>query len=184
MKLRSYSWVFGAVLLLGSAASSAAPSASTAAPTIYRWVDSDGVAHFTTELARVPKALRNRASELTPAPETIEARKDLPEKSKPASAAAESGGFEERNFDFDAAADTTANGENQSPPTPMHDSSADEARIAEIERQFAQDEETIKNWLIEPGADGTQAQFEAAARRLPTLQHELETLRKRRNASE
>lgn len=197
MKIRPYSWLVCAALLVGSTGVlGGAVPAWAAPPTIYRWVDSDGVAHFTTDLSRVPKALRKQASALSTAPETLEARKDLPTKSKPGpgSAAGESE-FAERNVDFGAsdsalAPDTgdalgTTHEASAAEPTPYRDTSAaDSARIAELEQQIAQDEETIKGWLTEAGSDATQTQFEAAARRLPTLQRELAELRQQRSNAE
>ena len=54
-------------LLLALACALAAPAAvarteekaETAVPTIYKWVDANGVAHYTTELSRVPRSVRD-----------------------------------------------------------------------------------------------------------------------------
>ena len=43
---------------LGSPAASAEEPAPGAPPTIYKWVDANGVAHYTTELGRVPRSVR------------------------------------------------------------------------------------------------------------------------------
>ncbi len=157
-------------------------SALAEAPAIYRWVDSDGVAHFTADITRVPKSLRKQAlASQEAAPISPEARTDLPGAAKPAGEGTSE--FAERNVDFSGG--SNANLFTTNPPTQYRDTSTtDLARIDELEQQVAQDEEAIKNWLIEPGTGGSQTQFEAAARRLPKLQRELTTLRARRSDSE
>ena len=55
-----------AMLLLGAATASADP------PRIYKWVDSNGIAHYTTDPDRIPKALRNRI-------ESVERTRPTPE---------------------------------------------------------------------------------------------------------
>jgi len=40
-------------------------------PKIYKWVDSNGIAHYTTDPDRIPKALRNRIQSTRPAPEPV-----------------------------------------------------------------------------------------------------------------
>jgi hypothetical protein len=45
---------------------SAAGADEIATPTIYKWIDEHGVAHYTTEFERIPKGLRNRAGRLGP----------------------------------------------------------------------------------------------------------------------
>lgn len=47
-----------ALLLLGLLL--AAPGDAADSPRIYKWIDSNGIAHYTTDPARVPKALRRR----------------------------------------------------------------------------------------------------------------------------
>lgn len=182
MQIRSYFWLLFVVLtpaLLGGATPALAE-----APAIYRWVDSDGVAHFTTDIARVPKSLRKQAlASHATAPVAPEAHADLPGSEK--FAAEGTSEFAERNVDFSGGFDTGSGTFVTQPPTQYHDTSAtDIARIAELEQQIAQDEEVIKNWLAEPGTGDGQTQFEAAARRLPASQRELTTLRARHSDSE
>ncbi len=177
-------------LALGSANLAVGAPTSAEAPTIYRWVDTDGVAHFTTDLSRVPRSLRKQVSTLSPAPETLDARKNLPGKSRPGGAGESE--FAERNVDFGESDGSLSSDDDfgtgdeststQTTPNRVI-SSADRARIAEIEQQIAQDEETIKNWLTATDNDGTPTQFEAAARRLPKLQRELVGLRQPRNGT-
>jgi len=53
-----------AVLLLGTAAPAAADEAGQERPRIYKWVDRNGVAHYTTDPDRIPGPLRNRIQSL------------------------------------------------------------------------------------------------------------------------
>ncbi|HVH05962.1 MAG TPA: hypothetical protein VNE71_08200 [Myxococcota bacterium] len=49
---------------LGSPAASAEEPAAGAPPAIYKWVDANGVAHYTTELSRVPRSVRGSVRSL------------------------------------------------------------------------------------------------------------------------
>lgn len=51
-------------LALALATACAGASARADAPRIYKWVDSNGIAHYTTDPERVPKALRDRIESL------------------------------------------------------------------------------------------------------------------------
>jgi len=48
------------------AAESEASSDERPAPTIYKWVDEHGIAHYTTDFERIPEALRDRVGRLGP----------------------------------------------------------------------------------------------------------------------
>lgn len=48
----------GGGLALGAAARGEDAAEPAAAPTIYKWVDTNGIAHYTTELGRVPRSVR------------------------------------------------------------------------------------------------------------------------------
>jgi hypothetical protein len=45
-------------IALGAQAAVAEDAPAAAAPTIYKWVDTNGIAHYTTELGRVPRSVR------------------------------------------------------------------------------------------------------------------------------
>jgi hypothetical protein len=53
-------------LLAGAApaAARAEDGETPAAPTIYKWVDANGIAHYTTDLSRVPRSVRGSVREL------------------------------------------------------------------------------------------------------------------------
>jgi hypothetical protein len=58
---RAPSRVFALVAALGvsfAAAGARSEEAPAAPPTIYKWVDANGIAHYTTELGRVPRSVR------------------------------------------------------------------------------------------------------------------------------
>jgi hypothetical protein len=57
--------------LLGCAAAAGAraeEAETPAAPTIYKWVDANGIAHYTTDLGRVPRSVRGSVRELGASP--------------------------------------------------------------------------------------------------------------------
>ncbi len=55
------SWL---LVLAASLTLAAAPAGAAEKPRIYKWVDSNGIAHYTTDPERIPKALRNRIESL------------------------------------------------------------------------------------------------------------------------
>lgn len=55
--LRALTLAAACGIALGAQAA-AAEDAPIAAPTIYKWVDTNGIAHYTTELGRVPRSVR------------------------------------------------------------------------------------------------------------------------------
>jgi hypothetical protein len=61
-----------AALLAASFASAALPAraddANPAPPKIYRWIDENGIAHYTTDPSRIPGALRSKIPDAAPAP--------------------------------------------------------------------------------------------------------------------
>jgi hypothetical protein len=165
------------LLVVLALAGAAAPSlaAPDDAPRIYRWVDSDGIAHYTTDPERIPAALRGRLPEAAAAPATprtpalprttdVWAERDRPADATP---------IDELDDDFSI------------------DDPAREARIDEIDAQIetllvhiASDEETLKERVVGAGADplssGDDAELRTIAARLPGLLAELSGLRAER----
>jgi hypothetical protein len=59
----------GGGLALGGAARGEDAAEAAATPTIYKWVDTNGIAHYTTDLGRVPRSVRGSVRALgTPSP--------------------------------------------------------------------------------------------------------------------
>jgi len=165
-----------------SAALLAAPlsvaAAGDDAPRIYRWVDTDGIAHYTTDLTRVPTSLRARAAAAA-APEASAPRSRRPadvwaERDRPPEAS-EAEALEDDGFGVD--------------------DPARQARVADIDGQIeglleeiAVDEETLKQRVVGPDvnplAGGRDEDMRTAAARLPKLLATLRTLREERAALE
>lgn len=166
------------VALALSLAGAPALAAPDDAPRIYRWVDSDGIAHYTTDPERIPAALRGRvpdlaptASPASPVPGARRKASDVwAERDRPPDASA----IDETNEDFGG-----------------FDDPAREARIDEIDTQIetllghiASDEESLKLRVVGAGADpltsGDDAELRTIAARLPGLLAELRGLRDER----
>jgi hypothetical protein len=131
-------------------------------PRIYRWIDQNGVAHYTTDLERVPEELR-----------------DQPLRREELSASAP------------AAADAWLRQERiPEPPSPSVNTSAPsadraaalDARIAELEQAIAADEAQLKRQLTDEAAAQSNADLEAVAERMPARIAELEKLKAERAA--
>ncbi len=174
--------LLAAALLVGAAFLSGGPALASpdGASVIYRWVDTDGIAHYTTDLSRVPGSLQARAAAAStsgPAAETpgprhstdVWADRDRP----PEANAGEALG--EADFGVDA---------------PER-----RARVLEIDGQIegllqeiAADEETLKQRIVGPDANPLTAsaddEMRAAASRLPQLLETLRSLREERSTLE
>ena len=162
--------------------SGAAPSVAASAdgPRIYRWIDADGIAHYTTDPERIPAALRER----------------LPERASKS----DEGAFEARPRSVDVWA------ERDRPPDTSEaqgiggsdlgvDDPARRARIEEIgdridqlRTHIATDEEALKQRVVGAGADpmssGDDEELRIIAARLPGLLSELRELRDERASLE
>ena len=158
------------------------------APRIYRWIDENGIVHYTTERQRIPSSLRNRVSQ-----------PDAPN-SNPASSerwvsqdrrGRTSGDIWAEGDDDDAELDPFEAGK------PNANLSAEEIaalqierdnldfRIAELEADISADEEAIKLIISNPDSggplvSGATPQFREIAERLPQRLTELRTLRTER----
>ena len=168
--------VFVAALALCLVAGGAV-AAENDEPRIYRWVDAEGITHYTTHPDRIPAALRGRLRRPDPQPERrvppstdVWAERDRPPDGEEPDGAAE----------FDGAADDFG-----------VEDPAREARIQEIDAQIevllghiASDEETLKQRVVGVGADplttGADEELRTIAARLPGLLAELRGLRDER----
>lgn len=186
-------------LLLGIALLLLAGSAlaeESAPPRIYRWVDENGIAHYTTDPERIPASLRRRfglpAEPLrrapldahAPAPEAApeawagQEKGEAPVAAEPAPPAGESGGEWREAAPADVAAAGPA----------AHDRLAQlELRIAELSASIAADEDALSAWIGDPAAGdpievGAKPEFREIAQRLPKRIQELEALQRERDA--
>lgn len=196
-----------------------APAATRAAeegeapapPRIYRWVDANGVAHYTTDEERIPPSLRRRFGLPTQPLERkpVDARAPGAETPAPPpaepSAGVDAWASQERGAAPAPApagaapaappADEWADGEAALPAVSANAaSSADrlaqvELRIAELSAAIAADEDALSAWIGDPqGGDavelGQKPEFREIASRLPKRIQELEALRRERDALE
>jgi hypothetical protein len=194
-----------AALVLASGAIGAASLAraadAPARPTIYRWIDENGIPHYTAHRSRIPSGLRERATEVAPAaPATPGAAAserwigrdagEAPSGSPAPPADTESGAREATGFapspaaapsSASASARDTGTTRAASPPG----ASDLDGRIASLEREIEKDEAALQDLLAAgprgdaPMAD--QAEFREIAKRLPQRQAELRGLLEQRS---
>ncbi len=175
------------VLLLGLAAGPAGAEAERASqtPRIYRWIDENGVTHYTTQLDRVPGALRTRAA---PPPATSTGGV-----TRSGRAAADRWIERDRTVPLDD--ETWYEDEAPAPEDPAQIAARQEQRaeaqfdldlrIAELQSEIAADEEALKTLISDPSAGGPLAsadnpEFRTIAVRLPARLKELQALREQR----
>jgi len=194
--------LFAATLLFTGPVAAAA-GAEGERPVIYRWVDADGVAHYTAHRDRVPSAVRDSLQEIQSAPVAPAASSGEPEPAAaadaaapattpaPAPALAPESSWATQNAG--PAPAPVARGERGADGTLVASRASDapadtsglDARIAELEAQIAHDEEAIKDFLSTPPTEGGVAlpetpEFREIAHRLPKLQADLRGLREQR----
>ncbi len=201
--------LFLAVVLFAAGLPGLARAADDAPPPrIYRWVDENGIAHYTTDPERIPKSLRRRyglpaepmrseqldarapAAAATPRPPSAapdawaaEEKTDAPAPPPRPSSAAPEAGAEWRDA---ASADVAAAG----PAAGSGDRLAQvELRIAELSASIAADEDALSGWIGDPAAGDAveladKPEFREIAKRLPKRIQELEALQKERDALE
>jgi len=172
-------------------------SAAATSPSIYRWIDENGIAHYTTELDRIPSALRGRATSLgsrsADAAPPANTTQDLwvSRDRGPASAGEIRSGGDFGDEGFDA-------GDPEAPVEPLDPELAAaqqeeravaefdlDLRIAELESVIQDDEESLKVMISDPDSGGPlasadNAEFRTIAMRLPGRLQELQTLRDER----
>lgn len=185
-----------ALLVLFATAWPAASQEETPAPVIYKWVDINGIAHYTTDRDDIPNELRNRLDELrrqrptqpvepatidpddpwaeVSAEETDElwvVQDAIPSPDEIASSAP---------FGADPNADPAEEKRRQA------EQQALDRQIEELQAQISADEEILKTWIVDPDADPLTAaddpEFRAVALRLPRLHGDLAELEQKRRA--
>ncbi len=156
------------------AAPVAAEDEPASPPRIYRWVDRNGVAHYTTDPDRIPSELRGLLSEpreLTREPVSAQApagvdawiiHDRVPEAPAPAPAEPSQG----------AAGAAPA----------VNRLAALDARIAQLEAAISADEDLLKGQLVDPSAPDSNETLRQVADRMPARIEELEKLRAERDA--
>lgn len=198
-----------AALLAGPALAGSAlaeDAASPPRPRIYRWIDENGVTHYTTELSRVPSPLRDKLTEPEPMqPEQVTPRAPAPApvptpwvernvgpKPRPPAAASASPGPASSPGSVDTGntgGGSMASGASGAREAPKDARLGDlEVQIAELSADIAADEETMKTMVSDPKAgdpEGPNAkQMREIGLRLPGMLAKLRELRKERAALE
>ncbi len=187
-----------------------ASDAAPPAPPIYRWVDENGVAHYTTDEDQIPASLRRRfglptrplvREPLDASAPSAEEPNEEPEAPLESSAAEDAWAGQERGSAAAAPPDAPApvSRASEAGEAPLPDVSANagdasrleqiELRIAELSAAIAADEDALSAWIGDPdGADaievGEKPEFREIAKRLPKRIQELEALRSERDALE
>jgi len=204
-------WLLALLMIGLSPSASLAADAEQAAPTprIFRWIDENGVAHYTADEERIPPSLRRRfglptqplarepldagAPDPTPEPHPLES-----------SAAEDAWAAEERRAQpTPAAAGAPAQpaaraaewNDGEAPLPDVAAAASDDAsrlaqielRIAELAAAIAADEDALTAWIGDPNAAdsievGENPEFREIAKRLPKRIQELEALRSERDA--
>ena len=190
-RLRISCLLLAGMLLCGGGAS--AQDAEPEAPRIYKWVDENGIAHYTTELRNVPRSLRGLIG-VTPRAPSPEPRASRSAAAKPAprsSVGADRWAETDRAREYeDVWSDGTEDGlqpgdadyvEPGPSPAALAESRREiNERIAEIEQDIASDEDALKDILAEPAGDTEEIayhpDFRTVAERLPKLLAELRDL--------
>ena len=180
----------------------AAADAGAAPPRIYRWVDENGIAHYTTDPDRIPKSLRRRFG-LPAEPlrsEPLDAR--APATPVPPAPARDPDAWatEEKRAEPAVEAGPRALGPEpakaesaevaalQAGTAPAGDALARlELRIAELAASIAADEDALSAYVGDPSQTDAveladRPEFREIAARLPKRLQELEALRRERDA--
>ena len=181
-----------------------AGAGESATPTIYKWIDEHGIAHYTTDFERIPEGLRKRAGPLGP-PNAALTRTPVeagaPARRVPSAVGADDGErWAVRDRSFDRPRDTWDEGDpygNTLPEPGANDAFASDSgqqeqrrqledldqRIASLRTDIAANEEALKALISVPVAEGggslamaDDPHFREIADRLPKLLGDLSAL--------
>ncbi len=167
-------------------------SAQQSAPVIYRWIDEQGVAHYTANLDRVPRSVRGRLEAVqpeapaTPAADPAWISRDAVPSTTTAATHRSSDRTEPAPAERTTAAATRSGDRTPSTPPSGVDVASLDARIASLTDAVERDEEAIKAMLSETPTESSPGlrerdDFRTIAQRLPRLQADLRTLRDQRD---
>jgi hypothetical protein len=175
------------------------------APTIYKWIDEHGVAHYTTDRDRIPRGLRNRVGKLPPPDAALKrtpveaSAPPTPTRPVPSFDAGEDWAVRDRSFERprDAWDEGDPYGNLPRPVSGEDDVFVSQAelearrqrleeideRIASLQTDIAASEEALKALLVVPVLEGggplamaDDPTFREAADRLPKLLSDLRAL--------
>jgi hypothetical protein len=188
----------------GLAVEDAASQPATEPPIIYKWVDQNGIAHYTTDYDRIPRSLRRGARRLDRSPATSAAPAPPPPRSRAGRSAthseAERWARTDRpaDWDDDGWGEPEAWDEGGPGGAPATERAAGrsyaevearlreiDAEIAALEQDIAADEEVLKRFVAAPAPQrpsevAYDGSFREVAQRLPRMLTELQTLQDER----
>jgi hypothetical protein len=160
-------------------------------PIIYKWIDEDGIAHYTADLQRVPENVRSHVT--TPGvPSRTAPSRDGPARSPDPSQrwVIEDAPPPDEDLSLPHTTGLDPQQRERAPsPALAAERAALDAEIADLEDRVARDEEALVELLANPD-DSEDAElpekpeFREIALRLPKLQAELRELRERRSQLE
>lgn len=195
-RLSVRAWAVGSLLSLAAAGPGLAQQ-ERAAPTIYKWVDTNGIAHYTTDPDDIPSELRSQLDGLR------RARSETPRESPPSLdpddpwAAVSVEDADELWVVQDSLGDPEeleaeepfGTGSSEDPARRerrRQELAALDQQIADLQARIAADEDVLKDWIANPDADPVMAadddQFREIALRLPRLHGDLAELEEKRRA--
>ncbi len=157
------------------------PSAATTS-SIYKWIDENGITHYTTDPQRIPDELRDELEALNRGEGTQPAGRTTPSDLW----AVQDSDLYRNPYEIRAPADFRegAGDTTELPPVSAgrEPSTELDERIAALEAEIARDQEQLKALLSEPAKTEApelpqRAEFREIARRLPKLQADLQALR-------
>jgi hypothetical protein len=210
MRLAAFVLPVLAAVLLGSplAADEVAPER----PAIYKWVDENGIAHYTTDRKRIPSNLRNRirdadsirAEQAAPAAASRARAQDAARTdaglARPAPKSDEVWAVRDEGTGSEAESVArggfTESGDPDGSAAPIPEDPATRAeradldnRIATLEQELARDEERLKQLISDARPEAEQPvplyrdpELEEIATRFPQIQADLAALRARRRS--
>lgn len=188
---RGFAWGsgFALALVLWAAPAAAQEEPAETAPRIYRWIDENGIVHYTTDRERIPRSLRSRVA--TPdASGARPARRSGPD----AWVAQDSSGRRKSRDVWDEGGeggefDPFDDRDRQREPLTAEEIAELQVerdnldfRIAELEADISADEDAIKAMISDPNSGGPlvtggNPEFREIAERLPKRLSELRSLR-------
>jgi len=149
-------------------------------PTIYKWVDQNGIAHYTTDRKRVPSNLRNRIQSVD------ELRRERGAPPPRALGGSEAWAVRDAGARPEQQPVGTASFRQIDPVSAARRTELD-GRIRELETELAQEEQRLKELISEarleedkPAPLYGRPELEELARRFPQLQADLAVLRAER----
>lgn len=158
-------------LVAASLASAALAEDAKPPATIYRWVDQNGIAHYTTDPERVPESLRGKL----PLRSTV----SNPLLSAQAPASVDSWIAQDRAPEPAAAGAGATGGVDTAATSRL---AALDARIAELEAAISADEDLLKGQLTDPSPPASNDALKQVSARMPARLEELRKLRAEREA--